>query len=190
MNYEFTLSQIKTDPRYLVNLDWGEVRSGHPEGPIRAHIAELEQNLERLRLKLTDEDCQKLLVLIHTHDTFKPNAKQGVSITDPRSHASLAREFLAEFCLDEDLLAMVQFHDEPYALWRKFGTADKLDEARLASFRAAISDWNLFLAFLIIDGCTVGKSRAPLEWFCAKVAERSIADKVQANFTAADIISP
>ncbi|MEZ6147211.1 MAG: hypothetical protein R3B91_17675 [Planctomycetaceae bacterium] len=39
-----------------------------------------------------------------------------------------------------------------------------VDEDRLRSLIERI-DWNLFLAFLIIDNCTAGKSREPLRWF-------------------------
>ena len=35
-----------------------------------------------------------------------------------------------------------------------------------------IEDWDLFLAFLIVDGCTDGKSTEPLDWFFAEVNER------------------
>jgi hypothetical protein len=47
----------------------------------------------------------------------------------------------------------------------------------------AIKDWNLFLAFNIIDGCTPGKSREPLRWLFGEVA-----GQVQSNFTEMDII--
>lgn len=50
------LEAVTTDPRDLGNLDWGEARPGHPEGTVRAHIAEIEPNLEALRSKLTYED--------------------------------------------------------------------------------------------------------------------------------------
>ena len=71
-NYEDILNSIRSDPAYETNLDWGKPRSGHPEGSIRKHIAELEDNLKRLRPHLSDEDTGKLQVLIHTHDTFSP----------------------------------------------------------------------------------------------------------------------
>jgi hypothetical protein len=48
----------------------------------------------------------------------------------------------------------------------------------------AIGDWNLFLAFNIIDGCTAGKSRQPLIWLFHEVA-----GKVESKFTALDIIA-
>jgi hypothetical protein len=63
----------------------------------------------------------KLQILIHTHDTFKADAAEGVAIVDGRSHASLARQFLSGLCNDRDLLNMVQYHDEPRALWRQGG---------------------------------------------------------------------
>src|SRR5918992_4065175 len=116
MDYRKVFEAVTADPRYLANLDWGESRPGHAEGTIRAHIAEIEPNLEALRGNLTDDAYWKLKLLIHTHDSFKAESQPGVPITDPKSHASLARAFLAAHCDDADLLAMVQFHDEPFAL--------------------------------------------------------------------------
>ena len=73
-DYAAILDAIRADPRYRKNLDWGEPREGHPEGTIRAHIEELERNLDRLRPKLSDEQVGALRLLIHTHDTFKPDS--------------------------------------------------------------------------------------------------------------------
>lgn len=114
-DFELAFQAICRDPRYQRQLDWGRPRGGHPEGMIRAHIAELERNLEKLRPKLTEDDFWKLRILIHTHDTFKSGAKAGVAVSNPRSHASLARQFLSEFCDDAQLLAIVQSHDVPYS---------------------------------------------------------------------------
>jgi hypothetical protein len=72
----------------------------------------------------------KLKLLIHAHDSFKGESQVGVSITDPKSHASLARAFLATYCDDADLLAMVQYHDEPFALYRQFETKGKYNSGR------------------------------------------------------------
>src|SRR4051812_11073277 len=95
------LLRITSDPRYQRNLAWGKPRAGHPEGTIAAHIRDLERNLDRLRGKLADDEIAKLRLLIHVHDTFKPDATDGVPIRDPRSHASLARAFLTEFVPDD-----------------------------------------------------------------------------------------
>jgi hypothetical protein len=114
---------------------------------------------------------------------LKGESQPGVAIADPRSHASLARAFLALFCEDPDLLAMVQHHDEPSALWRQAQSKGKCNQERLEALVRNIRDWNLFLAFNIIDGCTKGKSREPLRWLFGAVG-----GKVHATFTAADIL--
>ena len=182
-DYQKVFEAITADPRYLKNLDWGKPRRGHPEGTIRAHIVELECNLELLRPKLTEEEVWKLKVLIHTHDSFKGEATPGAKISDPGSHASMARAFLATFCDDAGLLAIVQYHDEPYALYRQVESRGDYDQERLSTLLRTIEDWSLFLAFNIIDGCTAGKSRKPLHWLF-----REIAGKAESRFTEADII--
>ena len=181
-NYEDILNRIRKDPAYEVNLDWGKPRSGHPEGSIRKHIAELEDNLARLKPRLSGEVTGKLRVLIHTHDTFKPDARSGVAITDPRSHASLARQFLAKSVSDPDLLNIVQFHDEPFALWKKHRYGGDYTD-RLRRLLDLIEDWDLFLAFLIVDGCTAGKSTEPLDWFFAEISGR-VESRVDATWIA------
>ncbi len=169
--HERILAEIQADQRYLQNIQWGQPRPGHPEGAIRQHIQELEENLKQLRPRISDDDVWKLRILIHIHDTFKPKAQQYVPISHPRSHASLARQFLQDYIDDSDLLAMVQLHDEPYALWHKHKAGRNHDQ-RLDALISAITDWDLFLAFLIIDGCTAGKSREPLVWFFSRIDGR------------------
>jgi len=181
--YEKIYDAVVSDPRYQHNLDWGDPRPGHPEGTVRAHIVEIERNLEALRPKLSDAEYWKLKILIHTHDSFKREAREGAPITDPESHASLARAFLASLCDDPDLRAMVQYHDEPFALWRQFSAKGKFSEQRLARLLTEIRDWDVFLAFNIIDSCTEGKSREPLAWLF-----RQVGGKVQSRFTQADIL--
>ena len=165
MNCLKLLQAIQADERYRQNLEWGEPRNGHPEGTIRAHIQELEDNLEELQPLLLDGEAEQLRILIHVHDSFKPAAQPGVAITHDQSHASLARSFLAEFCSNTDLLNMVQFHDEPYALWRQHYFRGQVNQDRLRNLLSTIENWDLFHLFLIIDGCTAGKSREPLSWW-------------------------
>lgn len=183
MDYESLFQTVTADQRYQRNLDWGAARKGHPEGTIRAHIEELERNLESLRPKLSDSDGWKLKVLIHIHDVFKADAEPGVPILNPNSHSSLAKAFLASYSDDADLLAMVQFHDEPFALWRQVASRGVCNQQRLTALLNQIQDWNLFLAFNIIDGCTQGKSREPLRWWF-----QELDGKVTSSFTAADIL--
>lgn len=180
------------DPRYLANLDWGSPRRGHPEATIRAHIEELSMNLLAIEPQLSTEEFWKLTVLIHVHDTFKPDSharrvgpphKSPPTILDPDSHASIARAFLAEFTDDQSMLATVQYHDEPFALYRQWKHKGKLNVARFEELLKAIPDWDLFLAFVIIDGTTAGKSQAaqeagltsvtePRDWFLSAISQQ------------------
>jgi hypothetical protein len=187
------LGRIVADPRYKANLDWGSPRKGHPEATIRAHVEELEMNLSALSPELSDDEYWKLAIVIHVHDTFKRESherrpgRHAPSITDPDSHASLARAFLAEFTDDWSMLATVQFHDEPFAIWRKVTKSEHPErtnaQVRLTKLIDAIPDWDLFIAFVIIDGTTAGKALAaqqsgldhvtePREWFFDQIAGR------------------
>ena len=65
---------------------------------------------------------------------------------------------------------MVQFHDEPYALFKRERRGQSA-ERRLQELRSKIKDWRLFLLFLVIDSTTVGKSREPLLWALTRLAE-------------------
>jgi hypothetical protein len=182
-DYRKQFEAITTDSRYLRNLDWGEPRPGHPEGTVRAHIAELEKNLQTMSPRLEEMDLWRLRLLIHTHDTFKGEAEHGVPISNPRSHASLAREFLAEFTNDQNLLTMVQYHDEPFALYRQFASKGAYNQKRMSALFTNIADWDLFLAFQIIDGCTEGKGREALYWFLDEIVGR-----VESKITKDDIL--
>lgn len=167
--YTELLFKIMTDSRYKENINYGEPRPGHPEGTVKAHIAELESNLAQLQSRLSSGDYWKARFLIHTHDTFKVHARGGVSITDPDSHASLARAFAAEFTDDTDLLNMIQYHDEGYALWQQHIQRSAYSIERFETLLNTIQNWNLFLAFTIVDGCTPGKDHEKVKWFINEV---------------------
>ena len=169
------LEKIIANPRYQKNIEYGEPRSGHPEGKVKYHIAELEENLEKLASRvpggISEEQYWKLKFLIHVHDTLKAEAISDVPILSPNSHASLARKFASEFIADQDLLNMIQFHDVNYALWLQFEDTGSYDVSRFHSLLETIQDWDLFLMFLIIDGSTRGKERSKLVWFIQEVAK-------------------
>lgn len=163
------VEQIVSDPRYLKNIEYGEPRSGHPEGKVKYHIAELEGILERFVPRISEEQYWKLKFLIHVHDTFKANAIPNSRIENPNSHASLARKFAAEFTDDADLLNMIQFHDVNFALWKDYAATGSYDLERFSRLLDTIVDLDLFLIFLIIDGSSVGKDPEKLRWFVREV---------------------
>lgn len=163
------IEQVVANPRYLKNIEYGEPRSGHPEGKVKFHIAELEANLERLAPRISKEQYWKLKFLVHVHDTFKMDAVPDSPIESPNSHASLARKFASEYTDDGDLLNMIQFHDVNFALWKEYAATGSYDLERFSKLLETIIDWDLFLMFLIIDGSTKGKDPAKLYWFFIEV---------------------
>jgi len=163
------VERVLADPRYLRNIEYGEPRSGHPEGKVKYHIAELELNLEKLAPRISEEQYWKLKFLIQIHDTFKADATPDSPIESPNSHASLARKFASEFTAEADLLAMIQFHDLNFALWKQFAATGLYNVERFSRLLDTIMDWDLFLMFLIIDGCTQGKDPDKVRWFIAEV---------------------
>jgi len=178
MDYQQLVEQVKSSPRYRKNIEYGSPRLGHPEGLVKHHIAELEANLEKLKPRLRDEDeYWKLEFLIHVHDTFKAEAlPDRPTVVDPRGHASLARQFASELIDDHDLLNMIQYHDENYALWRQFESMGQYDQQRMLKLIDLIQDWDLFLTFMIIDGSSPGKDIEKLHWFIAEFRKYGTAD--------------
>ena len=168
-----TISAILDDPLYVENIQYGKPRKGHPEGSVSAHIQELLNNLDKLdnKVDISMDDYYKLEFLVHVHDTFKGAAEKGVPITHPKSHASLARGFASFYTQDDDLLNMIQYHDEGFAIWRKVVIEGKPLPARFFNLIKLIKDWDLFLTFNIIDACTDGKDREVIEWFIDTVKE-------------------
>jgi hypothetical protein len=71
-----------------------------------------------------------------------------------------------------------------FALYRQFETKGKYSQDRFEVMLNAIQNWNLFLAFNIIDGCMSGKSREPFHWLFHQMQGR-----VHSDFTETDIIS-
>ena len=164
------IEKIIADPRYQKNIEYGEPRSGHPEGKVKYHIADLEKNLEKLvSFGISAEEFWKLKFLIHAHDTFKAESIPDSAIVDPDSHASLAKKFASEFIDDEDLLNMIQFHDVNFSLWKQFAATGAYDRGRFENLLGTIQDWDLFLMFVIIDGSTEGKDPEKLRWFLREV---------------------
>ena len=164
------VEKIITDSRYLKNIEYGKPRSGHPEGKVKYHILELEENLDKLAQRgISEEVYWKLKFLIHVHDSFKAEATPNVTILNPSSHASLARKFASEFTDDLDLLTMIQFHDLNFSLWKQFAKTGSYETERLHALLETIIDLDLFLIFIILDGSTKGKDPEKIRWFISEV---------------------
>jgi hypothetical protein len=173
MDYQELTRRVMADERYKQNIEFEYHRplEGHPEGKVKHHIADLEANLERLKSLLPrEEHYWKLKFLIHVHDTFKAQEiREQVPAEHPGSHESLARAFAGEFTDEEDILNILQYHDENYTLWKQFKRHGQYEQKHFEALLNTILDWDLFLAFTLIDGHTAGKDIDKLAWFLDQV---------------------
>jgi hypothetical protein len=168
-NWEEIFWKIVKDARYLEGLKYGKPRTGHAEGTVLNHVMDLEKNLERLQPSLSLEEFWKLRILVHVHDSMKFYAKRDAAIEDPESHASLAAKFLSEYVADVDLMNMIQYHDEGYALWKQQDSRGKYNVPRFQKVVRLIWDVELYLLFTILDGCTPSKETDKVRWYIKEV---------------------
>ncbi|MFN8612105.1 MAG: hypothetical protein U0931_31460 [Vulcanimicrobiota bacterium] len=172
------LLRLRQLPLYQENLNWGKPRRGHPEGTLANHIHDLEQNLERVRHLLGPDEEDRLRLLIHVHDICKPEAWVGVDSDHPQNHAFMARRLLEQICDDPTLLAITQFHDDGYTMYQYFRSVHRYTP-RLRQLLCEVGDVELFMLFFLVDSCTAGKHREPVDWWLHVVhQERALGTRV------------
>lgn len=64
---------------------------------------------------------------------------------------------------------MIQYHDEGYALWRQLESSGRYNHERFQRLLQNVKNWDLFLAFNIVDSCTQGKGRDFIKWLVDEV---------------------
>jgi hypothetical protein len=168
-NWEQVFWKIVKDGRYLKGLEYGKPRIGHAEGTVLNHVMDLEKNLERLQPSLSMEEYWKLRIMVHIHDCMKFYAKRDAAIEDPESHASLAAKLLSEYVADVDLMNMIQYHDEGYAMWKQQESRGKYNMPRFQKVVRLIWDVELYLLFTILDGYTPSKEHERIRWYVLEV---------------------
>jgi hypothetical protein len=163
---------VSEDPELLAGLAWGKPRAGHPEGSVGSHVGDLLRAVDS-----ADEDPETrslLRFLALVHDSFKYRVHEWMPKAGANHHAARARRFAERFTDDERLLATLEHHDRPYALWRKLQRRGELDERRFAEMMRSVPDPDLFLRFIELDGGTEGKNPEPTRWFREKLRRRGI----------------
>lgn len=171
--------RVTTEPELLEGLAWGEPRAGHPEGAVGTHVSHLLETLDRCGE--TGERRQLLRFMAIVHDAFKYQVRERLPRVGENHHAMRARRFAARFTDDQRLLAAIELHDRPYALWRKLQRRGKLDEGGFRRMMKRIEDPELFLRFIELDGSTEGKRPEPIEWFRAELVRRGVIDREAAR---------
>ena len=163
---------ISHQPELLGGLAWGKPRDAHPEGAVGVHVAQL---LRLIDSHDEDDERRALLRLVAiVHDSFKYRVRKLLPRTGENHHAMRARRFMERFTDDERLLATIELHDRPYAIWRKMKRKGRLDEKALETMLHRIPDHELFLRFVEIDGSSEAKDPEPVRWFRDQLRQRGL----------------
>jgi hypothetical protein len=160
------------EPDLRRGLAWGKPRKSHPEGAIGNHVADLLRVIDEAAE--TGERRSQLRFVAIVHDSFKGDVKRWLPHTGENHHATRARRFAERLTDDERLLATIELHDKPYAIWRKMRRRRRLDKRALDDLFARVPDHGLFLRFIEIDGSSEAKRDEPIVWFRDRLRERDL----------------
>jgi hypothetical protein len=173
--------QVAADPELLEGLAWGQPRAGHPEGAVGTHVSHLLETLDRSGETGKRREDLRFMALVH--DAFKNQVRERLPRAGENHHAMRARRFAERFTDDDSVLAVIEMHDRPYALWRKMNRRGKLDERGFRRMMRRIQDPELFLRFIELDGSTEGKRSEPIEWFRDELTRRGLIEHEAASST-------
>jgi hypothetical protein len=171
--------RVVAEPELLEGLAWGKPRAGHPEGTVGTHVGHLLETLDR-----SDENGERrelLRFMAIVHDAFKYQVRERLPRVGENHHAMRARRFAERFTEDERLLSAIEFHDRPYALWRKMKRRGTLDERGFQRMIKRIDNPELFLRFIELDGSTEGKRPEPTAWFRGELVARGLVERTSAD---------
>jgi hypothetical protein len=171
--------RVTSEPELLEGLAWGKPRAGHPEGEVGTHVSHLLEMLERSGEAGEERELLRFMALVH--DSFKYQVRERLPRVGENHHAMRARRFAERFTDDERVLAAIEFHDRPYAIWRKLKRRGRLDERALRRMLRRIPDPELFLRFIELDGSTDGKRPEPIEWFRDELVARGVVEPAEAG---------
>src|SRR3954453_1992184 len=101
------------DPERRAGLGWGTARTGHPEGRVGMHVADI---LEDIGAQDPRRAARRPLALIH--DSSKRPVDPHGPKTKENDHAWRARRSAERYVDDPRILQTIELHDEPYRRWR------------------------------------------------------------------------
>ncbi len=157
-------SMLVGTPEFQEGFNWGAPRFGHPEGKVGLHVREVLDNIHQLNADPVT--YRQLRIIALAHDTFKNKEyKLGKRW---RHHGLLARDFMENYLPDEELLDIIELHDEAFYIWRMMALEKRPMEAhqRLENLLSRVgNNLRLYYLFYKCDTQTGDKVQAPLYWF-------------------------
>jgi hypothetical protein len=157
---------ICADFEWQQGIIWGIPRTGHLEGPVMYHIADVLANVDRYAT--TEEERRALRLIALVHDAFKYRVDLSKPKIGANHHAFIARKFAERYIHDPALLEIIELHDEAYNSWRLGtlrGTWDKAEDRANRLVARLGSSLPLYIRFFRCDNQTASKDRTPLVWF-------------------------
>ena len=146
---------------------WGKPRRGHPEGKVIYHIREVLDNVE----KVVEDDVMRrqLRLITIIHDTFKFQEDTSSPRDWDKHHALIARNFAERFIDDDEILDIIELHDEAYYCWRWENKYSKPEIAKRRKQnlldRIGKENMQLYYMFFKCDTQTGDKTQEPVAWF-------------------------
>jgi HD domain len=164
--------RIATDPLVLRGFAWGKPRTGHPEGAVGNHVADLLETIDAWGEQEPRRGELRLVALLH--DALKYKVHEWLPHQGPNHHAHRARRLAERYLDDERLLATIELHDRPYSLWKRMRRQGAPDERAFGQMLERVPDHGLFLRFVEIDGSTEGKDPEPIAWLSGELTRRGL----------------
>ncbi len=154
---------IVSNQEFVIGCLYGKPRSGHPEGQVIYHIAEVLKNINKYS-DFTNRADLRLVGLIH--DTFKYKVYTDIPKTGENHHGMIARRFAERFISTARVLETIELHDEAYNSWRKLALNRFKAERRANELISRLGkDIDFYLTFFRCDNETGDKSHENYDWF-------------------------
>lgn len=160
--------EIAEDPEWQAGVEWGKPRTGHLEGPVKFHIADILANIDCQYPMPTPQERQALRLVTLTHDTFKYRVDESRPKIGTNHHAYIARKFSERYIHDPVLLTIIELHDEAYNSWRLGAYKDRwqhAEERAAALLEKLGTTLPLYVRFFLADSYTESKNQDPVLWF-------------------------
>ena len=158
-------NKIIADEDFILGAMWGKPRNGHPEGQVIHHIGHVLKNVDKYA---TEQNREKLRLIAIIHDSFK----YKVDLTKPKSgenhHGMIARRFAEKFITDNEILEIIELHDEAYNSWSKGqrdGKWDKAENRARQLIERLGKSLTVYLEFYQCDNATGDKDSEDFIWF-------------------------
>lgn len=152
---------------FITGCNYGKSRPGHPEGQVIYHIEEVLANVDKY---CNDENRSDLRFIAMVHDTFKYKVDNKNLKTGENHHAMIARRFAEKYIRNQEVLKIIELHDEAYNSWSMGGRrgdwygaerrANQLIQGLLIE-----GSLDLYVKFFKCDNRTGDKLQDNYDWF-------------------------